>query len=86
MCFIRHDGPAGILHAVHGLDAVRTWTGVEGVTATPPGGPVGTTTALGAEIAKVRLAAPDDTRLAALIARVRAAVHVEVVEREASAA
>ncbi|MCF7551759.1 ATP-grasp domain-containing protein [Pseudonocardia sp. WMMC193] len=86
MCFIRHDGPAGILHAVHGLDAVRTWTGVEGVTAAPPGGPVGTTTALGAEIAKVRLAAPDDTRLAALIARVRAAVHVEVVERAASAA
>jgi biotin carboxylase len=79
MCFIRHDGAPGLLRAVHGLDTVRAWTGVEDVVAASPGDPVGATTALGTEIAKVRLAAPDDGALASLISRVRAELRVEVV-------
>ncbi|GAA1390780.1 ATP-grasp domain-containing protein [Pseudonocardia kongjuensis] len=86
MCFVRHDGPAGVLRAVHGLDTVPTWTGVEGVAAAAPGSPIGTTTALGAEVARVQLAAPDDATLASLIARVRAEIRVEVVDRPARAA
>lgn len=79
LCFLRNDGPPGPLRRWHGLDEVRRLPGVdEVVTAAVPGREVPTTTSLGTEAAKVRLCAPDDAALRALIARVRATLVPEI--------
>jgi ATP-grasp domain/L-amino acid ligase C-terminal domain 2 len=79
ICFIRHEGPPGVLRGWRGLDEVRALPGVdEVITFAEPGELVEPTTSLGTELAKVRLCAPGDAELSALVARVRRALVADV--------
>jgi len=79
ICFIRHDGPAGVLRRLHGLPEVRAFPGVdEVITSVRPGDLVEPTASLGTEVAKVRLSAANGADLAALITRVRATLVAEI--------
>jgi biotin carboxylase len=79
ICFIRHEGPAGVLRTLHGLAEVRALPGVdEVITPVRPGDFVEPTASLGTEVAKVRLCAGSDAELATLIARIRATLVAEV--------
>jgi len=80
MCFIRNDGPAGVLRRLDGLAEVRRMAGVVGViTRAAPGDPVPTTRSLGTELAKIQICAPSGRALTELMTRVRATLAVEVV-------
>jgi biotin carboxylase len=80
MCFIRNDGPPGVLRTLAGLDRAAGLPGVdEIVTAFRPGDVVPTTRDLGTEVAKIRLSAPSGPDLLSLISSVRRTVRAEVV-------
>jgi biotin carboxylase len=77
--FIRHEGAPGVLRRLRGLAEVRALPGVDEVlTFASPGDLVEPTTSLGTELAKVRLCAPGDRELAALIAQVRRTLIADV--------
>ncbi|MFF4763812.1 ATP-grasp domain-containing protein [Streptomyces sp. NPDC001292] len=80
MCFIRNDGPPGVLRTLEGLDQVADHPGVEEVIAPfSPGDSVPRTRNLGTELAKVRVSAPTGRALQSLIASVRRTVRAEIV-------
>ncbi|MGH4030320.1 ATP-grasp domain-containing protein [Actinomycetota bacterium Odt1-20B] len=84
MCFIRNDGPPGVLRALDGLDQVARYPGVEEIiTPFRAGDPVPRTRDLGTEIAKVRVSAPTGPALQSLISSVRRTVRADVVTDEA---
>ncbi|MEU6182726.1 ATP-grasp domain-containing protein [Streptomyces coeruleorubidus] len=80
MCFIRNDGPPGVLRCLEGIDQVAGYAGVEEILAPfRPGDSVPRTRDLGTELAKVRLSAPTGQALESLIASVRRTVRAEIV-------
>ena len=80
MCFIRNDGPPGVLRSIDGLEQVARYPGVEEVlTPFRAGDSVPRTRDLGTELAKVRLSAATGPALQSLISHVRRTVHAEIV-------
>ncbi|MDT0269463.1 ATP-grasp domain-containing protein [Streptomyces sp. DSM 44915] len=81
MCFLRNDGPPGVLRSLTGLELARRLPGVDELLVPHRvGDRVPTTRDLGTELAKVRLSAPSGPALAALIGTVRRTLRFEVAE------
>ncbi|TCO62344.1 ATP-grasp domain-containing protein [Actinocrispum wychmicini] len=79
MCFIRNQGPPGVLRRLNGVDeAVRIPGVAEVITHWHPGDTVPTTRDLGTELAKVRLAVPPGLSIVDVAGRVRETISVDV--------
>lgn len=79
MCFIRNQGPPGVLRRLSGVEeATRIPWVDEVITHWQPGDTVPTTRDLGTELAKVRLAVPPGRSIVDVIRQVRTTISAEI--------
>ncbi|RKS68237.1 biotin carboxylase [Actinomadura pelletieri DSM 43383] len=79
ICCLRNDGPAGRLHAVHGLDGLRELRGVDEIQLRyVPGERVPRTCDLDTVVAKVLVSGPDHASVTDLMTTVRQKVEMEI--------